>query len=544
MCRSAVAVLGRAQLGQLALGDVDRHTEQLPAAGCFPASARRDPAYAAVGHRYPVLEVELAAGRERLSHGVVQVFAIPRMGRGENLLEIDRSFARRAGVPACLGRARCLVARHVPHEHRKPRSVRREIHPLLAFLERGRHPMARAPLDEKGGNQPRLEQQDGDAYRNLLSISAPRGRLAVPHDGIGRQQALVDAPALKRTPVDHGHIGDRHRRDLRRRGAVQEAHDDRPGLLRLVVVRRHVASDDAGAQEGFERSVDRGGGRRRDTFDRLTRSSHLPRTIDEVAGREDNRVSRQLAKTAPQLRRRQARQVHDLDARSELPHGFAQTLLPNPIAVGRADHHHQPFGVGMKPERECERGGRIEIDRPADEVRRERHAFQLISRHRDMHDRHTGKHPIAEPGQELKRCGCRCDDCPNVARAVLLAQKRRIRAAELFGGEPLDVEVFRIHLDGATEPLGHDLAHRVLDHDGRRRRPLIAVNDQDCLRHCRAHCGRTKSEQGCERGSRNKKMDIRAHDRTGERTTVRLVADTHVHPGEKRSFRVSLSYAF
>ena len=41
----------------------------------------------------------------------------------------------------------------------------------------------------------------------------------------------------------------------------------------------------------------------------------------------------------------------------------------------------------------------------------------------------------------------------------------------------LDLEVLRIHLDGAPEPSG-TTAHRVLDHDRRRRRTLIAVNDQ------------------------------------------------------------------
>ena len=101
------------------------------------------------------------------------------------------------------------VAGDVPDPHGQPRRARRQVHALLAFLERTRDPMARSPLDEERGDQPGLDEQDRDPDGNRQPIPVPYGRFAKPHVGIGGQQALVDSPAAKCAPVDHGHVDER-----------------------------------------------------------------------------------------------------------------------------------------------------------------------------------------------------------------------------------------------------------------------------------------------------------------------------------------------
>ena len=113
--------------------------------------------------------------------------------------------------------------------------------------------------------------------------------------------------------VHHGHVLDRASERSRvgavpfnRRTTIERR------LLRLVFVGGHVAADDAGAEEGVERSVDRGCGGGTDELDRLPRRRHLSLAVDEVAWRVDDRFLVQRLEPAQHVRRGKSEQVFDL----------------------------------------------------------------------------------------------------------------------------------------------------------------------------------------------------------------------------------------
>ena len=266
-------ILDRSQFGQLALGDVDRHAEDLLAVALLRAAARRDPAHVAI--RCPSRGIRRRAPRRVASAFRTASVELPRDPPDARISRTSSNAigcASPAGacVPADSVVAQILVAGHVPDPQGKPRRARRQVHLLLAFLERSRHPLTRSPLDQErrqsarpGCSRIAIPTEISRAYRshavgsrNLTIGFGRQRRSSMPQRRIWRQSTI-------------GTRGHRCRHDLRRRRAVQEAHDDRSGLLRLVLVSRHVAAYDAGADERIERAVDRDRGCLRDAFGRL-----------------------------------------------------------------------------------------------------------------------------------------------------------------------------------------------------------------------------------------------------------------------------------
>ena len=211
-----------------------RDAEQLPILARFRSSARRDPAHAAVGYRRRGTRRRTRSPvASAVSHGAFQILAIRRDARPRDLLE---RYRLRCRVAAC--RHECVVARtssagHVPDhiESCAARAAR-----LICFWasssadavrRRERRSRSRAAIN------PACNIRMRDTRGDLAPILVPRGRLAEPDDGIGRQQALVDAPAAQLAPIDHRHVRDRGRSDVRRWGAVQQPDGDGGGLLRL-----------------------------------------------------------------------------------------------------------------------------------------------------------------------------------------------------------------------------------------------------------------------------------------------------------------------
>ena len=191
----------------------------------FGASARRDPAHAAIGYRHAVLDVELVARR----HGLSARRA--RDARDPPRCVVSRTFSKAIGGPCGLParrrgavRRRTLSRGHVPHRTskaspRSPRDSSASGSPPARVAIR----LPRSPLDEQGGDQSRLEQQDrrirgrsrantvshAVGSRNLTMVSAGSRRSSMPQRRTARQSTT-------------GTFLIEHRSDRRRRGAVQQ----------------------------------------------------------------------------------------------------------------------------------------------------------------------------------------------------------------------------------------------------------------------------------------------------------------------------------
>ena len=132
----------------------------------------------------------------------------------------------------------------------------------------------------------------------------------------------------------------------------------------------------------------------------------------------------------------------------------------------------------MQPERELQRRRWIVVLGIADDVLGKRQLFEPVSCHRNVNDGHVGKYPIAELRRELKRGKRVGDDDANAALAVLAPQEIGFCRSVRLERRPFVVEVLGKKRDRTREALGHDGSQRVFDHDLRRGRPLVAVEDQ------------------------------------------------------------------
>ena len=215
----------------------------------------------------------------------------------------------------------------------------------------------------------------------------------------------------------------------------------------------------------------------------LPRRRHLAGAIDEVARRVDDRLLVQRLEPAQHVRRWAGPTRYSTSGCvSEPSHGAAHPPLPNAIPLGGAEHEHEALGVGMQPKRELERRRRIEIDGLADDIGRKRHAFQLVPRQGDVDDGHARQHAVAKLGRELNAPAGAAATITRMLRSLYFCRRNSACApAYASVGEPLDVEILGIDLDGALERLGHDLSQRVLDDDGRGRRALVAVDDENAF---------------------------------------------------------------
>ena len=202
----------------------------------------------------------------------------------------------------------------------------------------------------------------------------PSGRLAVPHDGIGGQRRSSmpqRRSAANRPPA----LGERRRGDCRGCSAVQAAARRSPRLASPGLRRAPRSHRQRRRRERFPAPHRRDGGRRRDDLNRSARSTHLTCAIDEEARREDDRFLRQLTQAAPHLVRGQTRCT-----RCDPGLRFARrTRVCAAPRSGPARSHRRRSRADWRRDevqRQLERRRRIEIDRLAHEVRRERQAFQ------------------------------------------------------------------------------------------------------------------------------------------------------------------------
>ena len=178
-------------------------------------------------------------------------------------------------------------------------------------------------------------------------------RLPEMHDGVGRNRLLVDAPAADLSPVDVQ--GRRH--DLRQaqrggRGAVEQRVHDLSRLPPHGLETRHVAADDAGADEGVERPVHRRGGGCGHGLDGFTRREMAAVAVLEVAGREHHGVASQLTQTfqhgigrqtREKLDRRAVLETRDLASQPGFPCAVPFATSPSPAPdAGPADASAAP----------------------------------------------------------------------------------------------------------------------------------------------------------------------------------------------------------
>ena len=158
-----IAILDRAQLGTLALRDVDGDAHQLLAIVLLGSTPCRDPAHVAIGGDHAVLDVDLLAGCERLLDRALELVAIRRVRAFEDVLESDRPVA--AGVDANAGVVRTLL-RATSQIHveslaaRAARFIRR-----WRFLQGCRDAAFRSTFKEKRRNQPGLKQPGSQCRR-------------------------------------------------------------------------------------------------------------------------------------------------------------------------------------------------------------------------------------------------------------------------------------------------------------------------------------------------------------------------------------------
>ena len=140
----------------------------------------------------------------------------------------------------------------------------------------------------------------GDEY--LSAVGLPERGFLEMHDRVGRHGLRGNAPALQLPPVDLQRR--RHRRGQRQRGRGSAIEQRDRGLCAEApdgVVARHAAADDARADEGRERPVDR---RRRsggDELGGLARRELAPAAVAEEARGEHDRIGRQIAQPSLQF---------------------------------------------------------------------------------------------------------------------------------------------------------------------------------------------------------------------------------------------------
>ena len=104
-------------------------------------------------------------------------------------------------------------------------------------------------------------------------------------------------------------------------------------------------------------------------------------------------------------------------------------------------HHYDALGTGLQAKREPERVRGNQVYGLADDIRRKRHALQVIKCNRDMNDGYAREHAVPELENELERRERLGDDDSDVALAVLLSQKFRLGGSVGLRGSPLVVEI-------------------------------------------------------------------------------------------------------
>ena len=179
-----------------------------------------------------------------------------------------RPACRRGAADACRRRIWSRATSQIHMESRAARAARFICFWLsssaVAIRRRDRRSMRSAAISpawnsriaNPSGNLAPVPVPRRSARETSRSVSAGSRRSSIPQRRSARQSTT-------------GTLVNEDRRDRRRRRAVQQAHDEGAGLRRLIFVGRHVAADDAGAEKGIERPIDRRRGGGADELGRL-----------------------------------------------------------------------------------------------------------------------------------------------------------------------------------------------------------------------------------------------------------------------------------
>ena len=128
----------------------------------------------------------------------------------------------------------------------------------LALSKRGLRSTSHTTLDQQRSDQGGLQQEHADREEDGRPVALPLRDETVPHDGAGREPALIDPPATQLPPVEHvGAHRPLDRGDGRWGSAGEKPEREAGRLLAVGIEAVQVPTDDAAAEVLVQEPIDR-----------------------------------------------------------------------------------------------------------------------------------------------------------------------------------------------------------------------------------------------------------------------------------------------
>ncbi len=183
----------------------------------------------------------------------------------------------------------------------------------------------------------------------------------------------------------------------------------------------------------------------------LARRRHLARAVDEVARREDDRVLGQRARAGAARRRSAGPTRYSTSGCAfESRHGAAQPLLPDAIPLGGAEHDHEAFGARAAGEARARASA---SDRDRWSCRRHPAEATCVPAGRAARRYERRARPEACGRETWSRMASACGAEATMTRTLRSSYfcRRNSACAPAYAsvGDPLDVEILGVELDGA-----------------------------------------------------------------------------------------------